>query len=153
MTTNQASALSPALYQPKEIEITESQVDKEESNIDSPTKLLFQKIWNIVTAVFSNVIVQASLGALFYWINPTLFAVGFIAGIFFDEQVASGIEKIKNVWKTQPFALSLVFIGAGYLVLPVVFGASSLLGGAHLGSTMSQNAQKKLNPLKSVAFA
>lgn len=103
---------------------------------------VLKKVCRVAEIVF-KALLQIAAGAFLFWLNPTCFAISFFAGIFFDDQVAKGIKKIKDVWQSQTIFTCAVGIAAGYLALPVVMAAASLLGGAHLGCQMSQKAQIK----------
>jgi len=96
---------------------------------------IWQKIWDIAQNIFN-----AAVGIIFYWTNPSLFAVGFIAGIIFDDHVADVIRKIKNIWNTQPLSFSFLGGFASFLSLPVTLATSSILWAANLGSMMSRKS-------------
>lgn len=100
-----------------------------------------QKIWNIAKNIF-----KVALSIFLYCTNPTLCAVGFITGIIYDEQVRNAIKKIKGVWTTQPLSIAIIGGVASFLSLPVTLAASSFLWAAHIGSAMSREAQRRLQP-------
>ena len=101
----------------------------------SPT--ILQRIAKVASIVF-----KAIISFFLYWINPSLFSLGFILGIVADDQCKKGIEKIHNVWKSQPWSVCILGVAACILSLPVTLGTSSCLWGAYLGSTISRQAQK-----------
>lgn len=103
-----------------------------------------QKICKVAAAIF-KFILQFTVGAFFYWLNPTFFTIGVLTGIFLDDHVSKGIQKIKDVWRTQSLFACAVTIAGGYLALPVVMATGSLLGGGHLGSSSSLKAQRLLS--------
>ena len=90
-------------------------------------------------------ILKASLSAFLYWVNPSLFAIGFIAGIVIDDQVRCAIQKIKAVWKNQKITGTLLGGFACALSLPVSLATASILWSAHLGSLVTAEAQKRFN--------
>jgi hypothetical protein len=90
----------------------------------------------------ANPILKAGITAFLYWVNPSLFAIGFIGGIVFDEHVRYAIQKIKNVWKNQELAGCLIGSFACALSLPVSLAAASLLWSAHFGSFMHPSADE-----------
>lgn len=85
-------------------------------------------------------ILKVGISALLYWVNPSLFAIGFIAGIILDDQVRVAIQKIKNVWSSQKIAGTLLGGFACTLSMPVTLATASLLWSAHLGSLMTPEA-------------
>ena len=90
------------------------------------------------------VILNFSISGLFYWLNPSLFAIGFMAGMILNEQTKDSIQKIKEVWKNQ--RLFGTFIGslACVLSLPVTLATASILWSAHMGALLSEEAQKQV---------
>jgi hypothetical protein len=109
------------------------------STPDKP--FIWQKICNVAKTIF-----KAALSVFLYWTNPTIFSIGFLAGVIRDDQVRQVIQKITGVWNTlwnaQPLSISFFGGLAGFLSLPVTLAASSLLWAAHLGSIMSREAQR-----------
>lgn len=83
--------------------------------------------------------------ALLYWVNPSLFAIGFIAGIIFDEQVREAIQRIKDVWNNQKLVGTLFGAFACGLSMPVTLATASLLWSAHFGSMMPLDLNSKMN--------
>lgn len=100
---------------------------------------LLKKIWEVAKLVFFT-----SIGLFLYWTNPTLFAMGFITGIIYDENVRNAIKKIKMIWVTQTWKSCLIGGVASFLSLPVTLATSSFIWGAQLGYRMSQEGQKIL---------
>lgn len=102
-------------------------------NVPSPHLLnrycpnLLQKISEIAKTVLF-----AGICLFLYWTNPTLFAIGFIAGIIYDESVQQAIDKIKAYWLTLNWKSSLIGGIASFLSLPVTFAAGSIFLGAYL---------------------
>lgn len=117
-----------------------SPINKEISQNGNQTKnrldVCLKKVCHAALFIF-----KSSLSLALYWINPSLFAVGFFVGIAFDQEVSKAIEKIKNIWKTQPWNLCLIAAVAGFCSLPVTLAVGSLLWSSSLGSTMSKKAQ------------
>ncbi|HEV8051220.1 MAG TPA: hypothetical protein VGP47_01910 [Parachlamydiaceae bacterium] len=81
-------------------------------------------------------ILTVGISALLYWMNPSLFAIGFISGIIFDDQVRVAIQKIKDVWNNQKLVGTLFGSFACALSMPVTLATASLLWSAHFGSLM-----------------
>lgn len=100
-----------------------------------------QKVWNVAVLVF-----KGALSLFFYWTNPSLFAIGFITGIVLDDKVRFAIRKIKDVWKTQPWGMTIIGGVASFFSLPVSIAAGSIFWAANIGSKMSHEAQRILNP-------
>ena len=90
-------------------------------------------------------ILTIAVTVLLYWVNPSLFAIGFIAGIIFDEQIREAIQKIKDVWNNQKLVGTLFGSFACALSMPVTLATASLLWSAHFGSltTLDLNLDKK----------
>lgn len=109
---------------------------KMKSNHASLGPLVIEKAHAIIEKVkgVAHLILKASISAFLYWVNPSLFAIGFIAGVVFDEHVRNAIQKIKSVWKNQELAGCLIGSFACTLSLPVSLAAASLLWSAHFGS-------------------
>jgi hypothetical protein len=85
-------------------------------------------------------ILKAAFTSFLYWVNPSLFAIGFIAGIILDDQVRCAIQKIKNVWVNQKLAGCLFGTFACGLSMPVTLATASLLWSAHFGSLITPNS-------------
>ena len=81
-------------------------------------------------------VLNATISAFFYWVNPSLFAIGFITGIIIDDKVRYAIQKIKSVWKNQTLKGCLIGTFACGLSLPVTLATATLLWSADFGSLM-----------------
>lgn len=116
---------------------------KSQSTVKTPSCFI-DKVKNVMEKVkqVALFILKTAISVLLYWVNPSLFAVGFMAGIIFDDQVRYAIQKIKDVWKTQKFTGTLFGGIACVLSMPVSIASASLVWSAHLGSLMSAEAQK-----------
>ena len=93
-----------------------------------PTKKpagLWQKISKVASIIF-----KAILTVFLYWINPSIFALGFVIGIVADEQSRKGIEKISKVWRSQPWSMCLIGGAAAFLSLPITTAAGTFLLGS-----------------------
>ena len=99
---------------------------------------LLQKIKEVAKFIF-----MTSLSLFLYWTNPSLFAMGFITGIIYDDQVREMIKKIQIIWMTQTWK-SCIFVVASFLSLPVTLAAGSFIWGAHLGKKLAQDTKKNL---------
>lgn len=106
------------------------------------TKTIVEKIKEV-----ANPILKAGISAFLYWVNPSLFAIGFIAGIVFDDHIRSAIQKISNVWKNQELAGCLFGSFACALSLPVSLAAASLLWSAHFGTLMHPSWDETMQKL------
>lgn len=115
-------------------------------DITKTTSSFRDKVKHVVEKVkqVAIVILSVALSTFLYWVNPSLFAIGFIAGIILDDQVRCAIQKIKDVWKSQKLAGTLFGGLACTLSMPVTIATASLLWSAHLGSLMSAEAQRIL---------
>jgi hypothetical protein len=100
---------------------------------------LIQKVAKIVLILFKTLV-----SLFLYWTNPSIFALGFIIGIVFDDQCKKGVEKIKNVWGSQPWSMCIIGTAATALSLPVTLGAGSFLWGAYLGASISKQTHRML---------
>ena len=105
------------------------------SPISTKTSLI-EKIKEIASFVLT-----VAVGSFLFWVNPTIFALGFLAGIIFDDQVREAIQKIKSVWNRQKLANCIICTVAGALSLPVTLATASLLWSAHLGSMLSDKVK------------
>jgi hypothetical protein len=92
----------------------------------------------------AQTILKATISVFLYWVNPSLFAIGFIAGIIIDDQVRCAIQKIKSVWKNQELTGCLLGTFACALSMPVALAAASLLWSAHFGSLMHPSADETI---------
>ena len=127
-----AHFINPSLSTKQEItadvEVAKAAADHKKSNRAS----LFSRICSAATVAFKTLAATA-----LYWINPSLFAIGFFAGIIYDKQAESATEKIRNIWLNQPWVGTAFIAFACALSLPVSLAAGSLLMSAHLGSSLS----------------
>lgn len=94
---------------------------------------LIEKIKNVANFVF-----KALIGASLYWINPSLFAIGFIAGIAFDKKMHHTLNKIAHIWQTNSVSTCALLGFAAFLSLPVTLATASILCGGHLGSKLAR---------------
>lgn len=135
---NNSVNLSKPFCQTSAEEVCTNIFAKIKVNSSSLAPLFAKKIKFIADKVkeVASPILKASISAFLYWVNPSLFAIGFIAGIVFDDHVSYAIQKIKNVWKNQELTGCLIGSFACALSLPVSLAAASLLWSAHLGSLM-----------------
>lgn len=121
-------------------------------NYDSLAPLFREKVKPIIEKVkkIAHLILKASIGVFLYWVNPSLFAIGFFAGIVFDDHIRYAIQKIKNVWKNQELTGCLIGSFACALSMPVSLAAASLLWSAHLGSLMHPSLDEMTQKLPAV---
>ena len=91
----------------------------------------------------ASFILRFSISALFYWVNPSLFAIGFIGGMIFNDQTHCSIKKIKEVWKNQKIIGTFIGSFACVLSLPVTLATASILWSAHMGALLSNEAQRQ----------
>jgi len=95
------------------------------------------RVWNLIQKVV-KVATITLVSAFFFWINPSLVAISFIAGIIFDEHVEMATQKIKNVWKNQAVTGCIIGTFACALALPVTIATASILWSANFGSFLSK---------------
>jgi hypothetical protein len=100
---------------------------------------LLEKVARVASFIF-----KVLISIFLFWINPSLVSLGFVLGVVADEQCSRGIQKIYNVWKSQPWGVCFVGIFAGILSLPVTLGVGSCLWGAYGGAMISHEAQKMI---------
>ena len=93
------------------------------------------KIKEIAIEVF-----KAIAAAVLFVLNPTIFAVGVIIGVVWDQKSDETIDKIVNIVKKQPFPVVLALGIGSILCLQVTLGASSFLYGAYIGSKLAINS-------------
>lgn len=83
--------------------------------------------------------------AFLFLINPTLYAITFIAAILWSEQIERSIERIERVWKNQSWkAFGVLLIGA-YLAVQVTGAALSIHYAAKLGLSFYKNSLETPN--------
>lgn len=99
---------------------------------------VIEKVKEVALVVF-----VVAISSLLFWVNPTICAFGFLAGIIFEDQVRSAIQKIKDVWSSQKVTGALITTVACALSMPVTLATASLLWSAHFGSLLSE----ELHPL------
>lgn len=100
---------------------------------------VIEKVKEIALVIF-----VVAVSCLLFWVNPTICALGFLAGIIFEDQVKAAIQKIKDVWSNQKIAGTLIGTFACALSMPVTLATASLLWSAHFGSLVS-GASKDAN--------
>lgn len=93
-----------------------------------------------------EVAIKVLLNAVLYYLTPSLFTAGLFAGIIFDEQATLTIQKIRSVWKSQPWRIFPVLALGALISLPVVLGAGAILCGAELGSNASGDEKSGMPP-------
>jgi hypothetical protein len=106
-------------------------------SIEQESSNFMDKIWCVVQRVQDVAIIAlyATFSAFLFQVNPSLFAIGFIVGIIFDENVEPAIQKIKNVWVNTGYFLGAV---AYVLSAPVTIATTTLLWSSHIGALLSK---------------
>lgn len=123
---------------------------------------LWQKRCAVVKDVALNVLKLLATVAV-YWVNPSLFALGFMAGVVIDgmqtrrmmiligetipinslvHRVKEVVDDLRRIWDTQPWSSSLLLALGAFLALPVTMAGASFGVGAHIGSKMVRDAVK-----------
>lgn len=71
-----------------------------------------------------------------YYMNPTLFAVGFVLGALYPKKMEETVEKINKIFEDSKkiFPLMLVIGFGALLSLPVFLATASVLMGGYAGS-------------------
>lgn len=134
--------------QPKETQNLRCVINiKANAVVPKQKAVLWQKIWSVASSVLNT-----TLGLFLYWANSSIFAFSFFIGIIKDDEVGSAIQKIKDVWDTQPFNTCLIggfgslLGGAGiFFSLPMTAAVGTIIYSANLGCSMSRKAQEILN--------
>lgn len=81
------------------------------------------------------------LGAAFFVTNPVIFSISLFAGIVFDDQTQDVLNRIKAIWKRQPWpVLALLSVGA-LLSLQVTWATTAVLFASKLGSYLSLSSK------------
>lgn len=136
--------------------------DTKKPSVDSSS---WQRRCTTIKEVAINVFKLTTTIAV-YWINPSLFALGFIAGVVIDgmqtrklmkpiidsihiqpvvHRVKEVIEDMRKIWNTQTWG-SMCLLGLGaFLALPVAMAATSFGVGAYVGSKMVRDGIKLSN--------
>lgn len=120
--------------------------DSQEVNPSSPIgaveknpsrfKQIISKIWTAIKWVF-----KFALGCALFISNPSFFAVGFVAGVVFSDKIQEAINKIKEIWKKQPWGVALLVAAGAFLALPVTLATASFFYGGSLGAGLSQKKE------------
>lgn len=100
-------------------------------------KLILSKICEIAKEVLLGI-----GGACLFLLNPTLFGIGFIAGIIWDDKTREILNKVKDVWKKRPIEMSIAS-GLGILLCPqVALAAGSLFYAGYLGARIAEHTKR-----------
>ncbi|NGX42924.1 MAG: hypothetical protein K940chlam7_01212 [Chlamydiae bacterium] len=110
-----------------------------EPKTQSKWREVLSKIWGIAKKVLFGL-----AGAGLFFINPTLFAIGFVIGIIWDKKVQEVIERIKTIWKMQTWSVLLLTSVASVLSIQVTLATASTLFASNLGSLLSHKAREHL---------
>ncbi len=123
-----------------------------QASLKEPSRV--QRVCDIVKQLAINVLKLAATVAV-YWVNSSLFALGFVTGVVVDglkcsqyctcNRVKGTINKIKQVWSTQRWGSSVLLGLGAFLSLPVIMAVTSFGVGAHVGSKMVRDASKFAN--------
>lgn len=137
--TNHYIALVPRLPLPSQLEALKKQ--------EKPVLPVPQMTRSRTTAVLDNIkymaekvkqaslfIFKASFSVFLYWINPSLFAMGFVGGIALDAQMQQVVRKMKTVWGNLSYTETVVGCFFCGLSLPVTMATTTLLWSAYLGA-------------------
>ena len=101
----------------------------------SEKETLIQKMMHICWQIFSGVI---KLGL--YVINPSIFTLGFVAGIIWNDSYYA-LERVGLVLRRQPWYAQILTIAGGAMALPVTVATTSFLLAADMGSRYFLEAQ------------
>lgn len=102
---------------------------------------ILNKIWSVTKLIFIGL-----LGVAMFATNPTVFAIAFIGGVIWDKKVQETVEKVMDIWKSQPWSVLILTGIASFLSIQVTWAAGSILYAANLGRMMvkySQNYKPK----------
>lgn len=100
---------------------------------------LGSKIWGVVQKILLGL-----ANSLFFITNPTLYAIGFLAGftagLIWPKQVQIIVDKIILLWEKQWYIMVPVTCAAAFLSIQVTWAAVSVMFATHLGATLAQKA-------------
>lgn len=91
----------------------------------------------------ATLITKIAVACFLYWMNPTLFAVGFVLGMIFPEKMEKTIHKIKEIWNRQPISMMVLLGTAAVLSLPVFMATASVLMGGYAGYKLAKEDAKQ----------
>lgn len=107
-------------------------------NKQSTGSLLLEKIGRVTKYIFHSLACVA-----LFWMNPSLFAIGFLAGVVLDAQAKAALQKIGKVWDSQPWSSAFLICIGSLISLPITLAAGSIIASANLGSSMSLQATNR----------
>lgn len=146
MTVVQTATTTPVLDFPKPSSVTELRF----KNFFSVPDKQFSDQKNILHKIkwYVGYVLSILIKGLFFVSNPSLFALGFIGGIIWDEP-SFALDRIRLVWTKQSgFFMTAMFVGGCFLTLPVIVSVTSFLWAAEIGSQNYQQALKADNRLR-----
>lgn len=103
--------------------------------------------WQKIAATIGDIAKKTLFGLLgtaFFLTNPSIFAIGFIVGIVWEDKVKEAVDKVILIWKKQTWGMVLITGVASFLSLQVTWAAASFLYATNLGSLLSRRAQDLL---------
>jgi hypothetical protein len=92
-----------------------------------------ETVWNT-----AKLIAKIATALFLYYINPPLFALGFLIGVIFPEKMEETVAKIQRIWNKQPLPMMLILGFGAILSLPVFLASSSMIVGGYVGCQMSK---------------
>lgn len=104
------------------------------------------KFYNLIEKIkgIAIFILKIGVSGLLYWFNPSLFAIGLVAGIIMDQHAKHAIQDIKDIWKSRKVAVTIVG-GIGYaLSIPVTLALAAIFWSANFGADLKIQARKIL---------
>lgn len=114
---------------------------------------------DLIIQVVARNIIQILIAAPLFYLHHNIFALGFVIGFIFDQQVQKVVEKVNVVYDAQfrkPLLPRAVFFGAGIfftlLMMPTSIITATLYHGAQWGanlylSSLPNSPQQPQNPL------
>ncbi|MEI8365622.1 MAG: hypothetical protein WCF65_04305 [Parachlamydiaceae bacterium] len=97
---------------------------------------LLAKIWSVAKKAI-KILVNIAL----YYLNPSMYAVGFIIGVIWDKKTEETLQKIQLIWKNQTQTAHVLLTLGAILSMHISLAAGSILCGAELGSSLSLSSQ------------
>ena len=96
-----------------------------------------EKIKTVAKVVFSIL-----LSLVLFSVNPGIFFISFVAGVAFSKTVQQAVDKISIFMKHYKKSAVAGVVLSALLVLPFFIATGSAVWAAHMGSVLSQRAQR-----------
>ena len=125
-------------------------------NKPNPIPLTFsQKLKALISKICSAIVsaLYFLMNLVLFVANPSFYAIGFLAGTVFSQNMSDAIRRITQTFTTQKLFSACVLGFGAFFSLPITLACASFVAGGNLGVTMSAHIPLKVTLHQAVPAA